>query len=338
MYGVVFFAGLDSPPFRLPCGAINASLPSGRQERNVPAQPLRETDYLVASRTMREFTAPEITRSDLQGLLTDLLPVFDAEDVSLTLNCDSSSDPRPGHPWFLHFDPSELMRGVAESPQGHRPMQALNQSGRRVMRVGDLPVAAQRAVLDSDYMKALEGQSGLLRVVAAHLGDRHGESLGVVGFLRARDHEEFDDERAYLLQTLHPALTVALRRILMRSVRDNEGGETALLNAAGQILWMTDGFRFLWNAVNSRPIPGRSLSPGSLLIAGATPLERTVAFQVILLATPDVQPGHLPSLAIRSGRPEGDITARFETVPGQGLGYVGRLLRVRLGRDNGDAA
>ena len=177
--------------------------------------------------------------------------------------------------------------------------------------------------------------------LVGHLGGRPGESVGTINYYRAKGREEFDDERAFLLQALHPILTSAARRILLRSVNECVGEETALLNASGQFLWMTDGFRFLWNAVNPRPIRHEGLSPGTLLAGDATPLERAAAFHVILLDQgvsrsrrgPGPGPGPERVLPVRGDGPGSNLTVRFDPVPGQSIGYVGQLLRVCLERD-----
>ncbi len=303
----------------------------------MPAQPLRERDYRLASRAMRELESPSLTKSELRDILAGLVPVFDAQDVSMTLHDVSASNPSAKRPWFLHFDSSDLMSKVERSPQGHRPMQVLHRSGLRVMRLANLPAKAQQAILRSEFMRTFERQSGMHRALVGHLGDHDGGSIGRIAFFRPRDHVEFDDGRAMLLQNLYPALTEAARGILLRSIKECGRGETALLNAAGQILWMTAGFRFLWNAVNPRPISGKGLLPSTLLVADATSLERAVAFQVILLDAEGNEDGCCPGASISvGGNGRGSrVTVRFETVPGQTIGCIGRLLRLCLERDRG---
>ena len=300
-------------------------------------QSLRERDYALASRVHRDLLRPDVTSGDLKRLLAELLPVFVAQDLSITLHHSGTYAPDSEFPWFHRFDPAGLARLVQESPQGHRPLRIIHAAGGDVIRHSDLSPDRRAQLMESDFVRYFERASGLGLTLVGHIRDRPGGSLGTVNFYRETDLEEFDDERAFLLKVLHPAITGACRRILSRRVARETGGETALLNSVGRALWMTDGFPFLWNALNGRPIPHEGLLPSSTLRADATPLERLVARRSVLLDTNDRQrmATEISTGSADQGRLDGlPIVVRFERSPGRVFGCRGSLLWIRLDRES----
>ena len=145
-----------------------------------------------------------------------------------------------------------------------------------------------------------------------HIGGH--ESLGTIRLRRTLPFTAAEEDR---LRMILPALTRPIRSQVLPS-----GREAALVNAAGEILWATDGFPFRWGALaGSPPQPGR-LPMAMLLVR---PDWRRLGRALLELAGEDgPRTGALePGLA-------GRADAAWTTWPGAPLGCIGRVMLLEL--------
>ncbi len=153
-----------------------------------------------------------------------------------------------------------------------------------------------------------EGESTLIGHVGGH------ESLGTIRLRRPLPFTAAEEDR---LRMILPALTRPIRSQVLPS-----GREAALVNAAGEILWATDGFPFRWGAL-AEPLPKPGRLPMAMLLV--RPTWRRLGRALLELAGENgprngaLEPG-------RSGRAD----AAWTTWPGPPLGCIGRVMMLEL--------
>ncbi|MCA9753346.1 MAG: hypothetical protein KC591_14225, partial [Gemmatimonadetes bacterium] len=210
-------------------------------------KPLQESSYERAFKIRKHLSQLTDTRPDsLYEVADDLARILRATDVSLALN-DPTDNAAGMSLWYREFDP-ERLRAIARATGEHTPVRLLRRSGVRTTTFDGTGNPALQQIRGTDFFRRFHEESGYYRGIVSHLGLDRAESLGRLVFYRERSDVEFDYERTRLVEILQPALTRAARRVITGR-RTQPDSEVALINAGGQVLWMTDGFRFLWNTV-----------------------------------------------------------------------------------------
>lgn len=281
------------------------------------AQPQpRSLDEVLATHVNRLIHAqnpPSRNVDDLCRWLAGARALFAADDVSLAIHDPRAPLAGPARPWFAQGTPSGLESALRDPAEGHLPLRWMRREGSATSITGGTNPSRARD-LQPAYLRALAA-AGRSKMLLGHLGG--GESLGRVEWYRSADAPDFTEDDEVRLRMLMPSMAEVLRSQVGRA--DSQAGETALINAAGRILWATDGFRFRWSTASGVPLLNRQLPIGDLLNDG--PLGRRVARLILGLADPN---------AIVSRDRQG--TAEWTVLPGGPYGCVGQVLALDLHR------
>jgi hypothetical protein len=276
---------------------------------------------------MRHLESGHVDASDVQQIARELLHIMQAQDVGLALLDPRDTEPSRMTVWGNETD-GRLFKAAYERLQPLRFMlEALRTSMQEACSLSNLRPELAKLAKSSFAHRELIAQTGFSEFAVIHMGRRLGEGLGRIGFFRANGGPEFDPERRRLLGRLQPAFSRAAAGIAERTARPSGAG-IALLDSNATPIWISDSFRFLWNAVDdSRLSVGRRALYS--LMAGGRFAARVGVHAVILREEMDVElPPEEFRIPCRGGR--GELIARWMSVPGTLFSYPDRLLQVTL--------
>jgi hypothetical protein len=297
----------------------------------VSAEPLRGPQFRRAAAIQEHLLSLRGGSAErVHEVADDLGELLGSCDVSVAIN-DPAGGPSGLSLWFREF-PAAKLRAIAESTGGHAPFQFIRSRALRTTTFDRIDRGSARVIRSSEFFRRFENESGLHRGLVSHLGTEPGESLGRIVLYRTRDEPDFDEERAALLDILRPAISHAVRGVVSaRAAGDRPGTEVALVNAGGQVLWMSEGFRFLWNAADPQRIEYGRLSFETML--SGSDLARSVAIRIMMLAgePENFRPPRQHVFPFRSGVP-GALLASFDPISDRLMGCRGGVLKISLRR------
>ena len=297
---------------------------------------LREADYLRADRIRHHLRSSVRTHGEFFEVSADLADLMGGDDVFVAMAAPKAS----GHShtlWCRDSDAASVKR-VSALAEDH-PFRYFRQAAARTTTLDRLPEKSRDGARGSKLTHFVRELTDCDKQLVTHLGLEPHESLGRLVIHRKVGREDFDEDRVRLLEILRPALSEAARPLVASEVDTNDE-EVAILNAAGQVYWMTDGFRFLWHAAEATRLDYGNDSIPRLVEGGV--LARATALRALALGyAVDDEPDALASRATLSsavevpdrGAPsQGTILARFTTSNDHLAGCHGSLLRVSLSR------
>lgn len=294
-------------------------------------RPLSRTDREQVSAIIRHLDSRYIDASELRQIACDLLPCLQAQDVTVSLVEARDEKPSRMLNWTLETDTRVLEAAFARLRPHASILEAVRGSaGHALSLAGLTPQQAEELGSSAAYRMFL-AETGFTDFALTRLARRRGEALGQFTFYRAQAMPGFDGERRQLLGQLQPALSRAAGRIVEQGARES-GAEIALFDSTATPIWMSDGFRFLWNALDDSHLTVGERALLSLLDGGflATRVGlRAVALKEGIGADSPRQRFRLPC---RCGLCEIGVT--LTSVPGALFGYPDCLLQATLGARN----
>lgn len=291
--------------------------------------PLSRADYACASRVLRHLMYCEVDREEFKQLASDLLPVFVAQDVNFSLLEPTTRHPNRLAMWTRNIE-AHILQGVLSKATPEDPvLQAMGRDCPRVVTLESLGPDDRKRLITSESHAAYMYETGFRDFALTALRTRPGETLGRICFHRAKGVPPFDDDRALLLGALRPAFSQAVRRLIARQ-SSWPGGEIALFSACVEPIWMSDGFPFLWNTVDSSRPVSRSGEAKSLSKGGRLALWVTKGILSNALGESIRMPSGGIRVPFRNGR--GTLAVSLRSVLGWPFGRSEPILEVRLDR------
>jgi hypothetical protein len=289
--------------------------------------PLSRTDHERAAVIGQHLESGHVDASDLQQIACELRRIMQAQDIGLALLEPRKEDPSRMPIWGWDTQSRLLEEVFARLRPFRSVLEALRTSVHEALSLASLDRSLAKHLRSSPAHQMFVSRTGLTEFAVIHLGRRPGEGLGRLGFFRAQGMPEFDAERRHLLGSLQPAFSRAAARIAEGRVR-NSGVGIALLDSDATPIWLSDSFRFLWNAVDDYPLSVGRRALVSLL-DGTEFAARVGVHAVVLKDEMNVLMPHQEfCVPCRGGRDE--LIASWRPVPGALFSYPDRLLQVTL--------
>jgi hypothetical protein len=294
-------------------------------------QPLSRKDHERASDLTRHLDSRFLDASEFHQIACELLHGMQAQDVTVSLLEPHDANPSRMLNWTKLADTRVLEAAFAQIRPLTSILEAVRSSGSSPLSLASLTSRQAEDLRGSPGYQLFLSETGFADFALARLGRTPGESVGQITFYRAKVMPGFERERRQLLARLQPALSRAAGRITQKGARES-GAEVALFDSNATPIWMSDGFRFLWNAVDDSRLTVGQRALVSLLGGGVFANRvglRAVALKEGIGADFPLQRFRLPC---RCGLCE--IGAALTSVPGAQFGYPDCLLQVTLGPRN----